>query len=618
MNQDTKSTAIGFVLIAILMFAWQWYEQPNAAQIAAKRQADSAMYAQRRIDSLAKATVQAPIALPDSVKKQQLAGDYGAFAAAAAGTEQFSTLENDVFKITFTNKGGRIKEVLLKKHTKIDAKDEKKPLKLLEDDKNLFEYHIPANVPKGLISTGDLYFTPAVAGNAITYTANVGNGIVFEQKYVIGNNYNIDYDIRYEGLGSILKAETKAMTLNWTNWLDKLEKNADYERNYTSLYYREADKNPDYCSCTKDDRIELAKKPVKWVSSSNQFFSSSLIAKTGFQSAIVKTEMANLTSDDLKKTEAQLAIPMESGTGAFGMQMYVGPNEFTAMRSYGIGLEDVISYGNSLFGSINRWLIRPIFNFFNALTHHAGISILLLTLLVKLLLYPLSYKMLYSQAKTLALKPRIDKMKEKMGGDQQKVQVETMKLYQEFGVNPLGGCMPTLLQMPIWMALFRFFPATIDFRQQSFLWATDLTSYEIFAKLPFNIPGYGSHISLFAFLWAISLLVFTWYTSKDVDYSAQPAMKYVQYLTPVMFMFMFNSYAAGLSLYMLFSNILNIGQTVVTKNYVIDNSKVLAELEENKKNPKPKSAWRSKIEEAVSQQQQMQEQIKKQEQQKKK
>jgi YidC/Oxa1 family membrane protein insertase len=612
MNQDTKSTAIGFMLIALLMFAWQWYEQPNAAQIAAKRQADSAAFAQRRIDSLAKiAPVTTATALPDTLKRQQLAGEYGAFATAAAGAEQLSTLENDVFKITFTNKGGRIKEVLLKKHTKIDKKDDKKPLRLMEDDKNRFEYHIPANVPKGLISTGDLYFTPVVSGNAITYTAAAGDGVFFEQKYVIGGNYNIDYDIRYQGLGTILKADTKAVTLNWVNWLDKLEKNSDYEKSYTSLYFKEADKNPDYCSCTADDKKELAKRPVKWVSGSNQFYNASLIAKTGFQSAVVKTEMAPITSDDLKKTEAQLAIPMETGNGAFGMQMYVGPNEFNAMRSYGVGLEDVISYGNSLFGSINRWLIRPIFNFFNGITHHAGISILLLTLLVKLLLYPLSYKMLYSQAKTLALKPRIDKMKEKMGGDQQKVQVETMKMYQEFGVNPLGGCMPTLLQMPIWMALFRFFPATIDFRQQSFLWATDLTSYEIFAKLPFTIPGYGAHVSLFAFLWAISLLVFTWYTSKDVDYSAQPAMKYVQYLTPVMFMFMFNSYAAGLSLYMLFSNVLNIGQTILTKNYVIDNSKVLAELEANRNNPKPKSAWRSKIEEAVSQQQQMQEQAKK-------
>jgi YidC/Oxa1 family membrane protein insertase len=236
---------------------------------------------------------------------------------------------------------------------------------------------------------------------------------------------------------------------------------------------------------------------------------------------------------------------------------------------------------------------------------------LLLTLLVKLSLYPLSYKMLYSQAKMTALKPKLDKLKEKMGGDQQKVQVETMKMYQEFGVNPFGGCMPTLLQMPIWMALFRFFPATIDFRQQSFLWANDLTSYEIFAKLPFNIPGFGAHISLFAFLWAISLLAFTWYTSKDVDYSAQPALKYVQYITPVIFMFMFNSYAAGLSLYMLFSNVLNIAQTVITKNYVINNTKVLAELEANRANPKPKGALRTRMEEAIKQQQAMQEQMRK-------
>ena len=212
--------------------------------------------------------------------------------------------------------------------------------------------------------------------------------------------------------------------------------------------------------------------------------------------------------------------------------------------------------------------------------------------------------MLRSQAKTTALKPEIEKLKVKFKDDPKRVQVEQMKNYQEFGVNPLGGCLPTLLQMPIWMALFQFFPASIDFRQQGFLWATDLTGFEEFIKLPFHIPLYGAHISLFALLWGASLVVFTWYSMKDTDMTGQPAMmKQLQYFTPVIFTVMFNSYAAGLSLYMLFSNILNIGQTVVTKNYVIDHEKILEELHIYKKNPKKPSAFRQKLNDAMQQQQ---------------
>ncbi len=606
-------------LIFLLFGAWYYLTAPSAAQVAAaRRTTDSVAMAKRNLDSLAKLpdtlARKTAVQIPDSVRNMQLVGTFGVFAAAAQGEEKMMTLENEDFVVTFSNKGGSIKQVRLKKFTKIKEDstgkiETKEPLLLLEDKKNQFEYLLPVTSGSGLISTADLFFTAQMTGNTAIFRATAANGAFLEQKYVInGKGYGIDYDLRYEGFGNVLKTDAKTITLNWVNYLDKIERNAQYERNYTSLYYKQEEKSASYCSCTANDTKDIKEKSIKWVSGANQFFNSALIAKTGFKSATVSTEMSDPADADLKKLTARLSIPVETSNGTFAMQMYVGPNSFDILRSYKVGLEDVISYGNSLFGTINRWIIRPIFEFLHSFIGSVGICILLLTFLVKFTLYPLSLGMIRSQAKTAALKPEVDKLRERIK-DPQQVQVETMKLYQEFGVNPLGGCLPTLLQMPIWMALFRFFPATIDFRQQSFLWAHDLTAPEVFAHLPFAIPFYGSHVSLFALLWSVSLLFFTWYNNKtmNIDYSSQPAMKYVQYITPVMFMFFFNSYAAGLSLYMLFSNVLNILQTIVTKNFVINHEKIRETLMKNKSKPKKKSGFRATLEKAVAQQQALKE-----------
>jgi YidC/Oxa1 family membrane protein insertase len=269
-------------------------------------------------------------------------------------------------------------------------------------------------------------------------------------------------------------------------------------------------------------------------------------------------------------------------------------------------MEDIVPFGWSIFGTINRWVIRPIFSFLSNLIGSKGIVILLLTLIVKSLVYPLTYKMLYSQSKMSALKPQLAKLKDKFKDDAQKVQMETMKIYREYGVNPAGGCFPMVLQMPIWFALYRFFPASIEFRQAPFLWANDLSSYDVFFRLPFSIPFLGDHLSLFTFLWAVSMLVYTYYNSKMMDMgsmASMPMMKYMQYLMPLMFVFFFNSYASGLTCYLLFSNLLNIGQTLVTKNYLIDNEKILVELDANKKKPKKKGGFQDRLQKALQEQQ---------------
>ena len=397
--------------------------------------------------------------------------------------------------------------------------------------------------------------------------------------------------------------------MNWITYLDKLEKNTGYERIYSSVYFKPADDDVSYCSCSTDDEDDIDNERIQWVSHSNQFFNTAVMAKEGnsFKSALVGTEVLPEEGEDLKKLNTQIQVPIENG--GFAMTMYVGPNEFDRLRAIGADFEDVIPFGSSIFGTINRWVIRPLFNFLSQFIGSKGLVILLLTFLIKMVLYPLTYKMVYSQQKQAVLKPRMAKLKEKFKDDQQAMQMETMKMYREYGVNPVGACLPMMAQMPIWIALFRFFPAAIEFRQAPFLWATDLSSYDAFYNLPFEIPFYGSHVSLLTIIWAGTTVLYTIYNSRQMDMSAMGGgqqaqmMMYMQYAMPVMFLFFFNNYASGLTTYMLFSNLMNVGQMVGTKEFIIDKKKIEDELVAYQKKPKKKSGFGSRLEAAMKEQQ---------------
>lgn len=625
-----KNTVIGFTLIFILLFAYQQIFTPSQAELEAERQTQDSLawLEQMKQDSLAvldkndagtEISEEKAPAIPDSLRNLQLLGAYGPFAEAADGQEEEFKLENDVFEITFTNKGGRIKDVKLKQYFKVGLDDKgkevKSELRLLEDAKNKFEYFLPvANLPSGGVSTGELYFDAKKTGDAITFRADAGGGRYFEQTYRLSSDtYQLEYDIKFEGLNGVISREAENIQLNWINYLGKLEKSTRYERNYSTVYYKVVDQGPDHCNCMKSDTEDSQGLNVKWVSNANQFFNSTLLAKEHFGQAFMETDMLDDEADDLKKLSSKIQIPYAHGQSeTFAMRMYIGPNEFDRLRAMGEDLEDIIPFGSSIFGSINRWIIRPIFNFLSSFIGSKGIVILMLTFIVKMLFYPLTYKMLYSQSKMAALKPFLADMKEKFKDDPQKQQMEQMKVYREYGVNPLGGCLPMVVQMPIWFALYRFFPAAIEFRQAGFLWATDLSSYDIFVRLPFEVPlGFGAHISLFTLLWAATTLIYTYYNSKHMDMSANPAMKYMQYLMPVMFLGFFNSYAAGLTCYLFFSNVFNIGQTIVTKNFIIDQEKIKEQMLANKKKPKKRSGFQKRLEEALKEQQKKQAQQKK-------
>ncbi|RMD71588.1 MAG: membrane protein insertase YidC [Bacteroidetes bacterium] len=622
-----RNTIIGFLLIFVLLIAWQQFMAPSPEELQRQQQIqDSLRMEQVRQDSLARlaearqlkdAQEAAAVTQDSASRANEMALLFGPFAPSAVGELKTFKLGNDVMEVTFTNKGGRIREVWLKDYYKVvlDSafKEHKVPLRLLEDPKDKFEYLLPVPAAAtGQVSTEDLYFDVQQSDNAITFRAYAGEGRWFEQRYELEpGSYNIKYTVDFVGLDQILDRSEENVVLNWVTWLDKLERNTRYERNYSTIYYKPTDDDPDYCSCTRDDEEDYTGQRLKWLAHSNQFFASILLPETAFNGAVMRTEVLDPEAEDLKKLSSAILVPHD---GPFAMDMYVGPKDFETLYAYGVDLQEIIPFGRSIFGSINRWVIRPLFDFLAGLIGSKGLAILLLTFIVKMLLYPLTYRQIYSQQKMAALKPVLEKLRAKYKDDQQALQMEQMKIYREYGVNPLGGCLPVFLQMPIWFALYRFFPAAIEFRQESFLWATDLSSYDAIVYLPFTIPMYGNHISLFTILWAATTVWYTWYNSKQMDMSAMGGganasmMKYMQYGMPLMFTVFFNSFASGLTCYLFFSNVLNVTQMVVTKNYVIDHEKIRQELEANKAKPKKKSGFQARLEQALKEQQRLQEQ----------
>ncbi len=615
-----KNQITGVFLIFLLLIGYTYFNAPSAEQLAEQARIQDSIKMAEALPQEAPANLdnyvepQKPT-LSDSAQTLLNQATYGAFANAATGDIQNYFLENDDIKIQFSNKGGYINEATLKGYDKVhydSTGEQRSKVKLLEDVKNKFEYLLPVpGAGNGIVKTSNLIFQTQQSGNSITFTAPLSSGGAFQQKYTLAEDgYTLDYDVTFKGLDQVLNPGAESIKLNWVNYLDRIENNKTFEKRYSTVYFKESDEgSADYCSCTSDDD-EAPEQGLDWVSHVHQFFNTSLIANgQKFKSAKLSTQLSADDSEDMKLVKSEISIPFNQGSAeTFAMKMYVGPNEYSNLKQFDNSLEEILPFGVSIVGTINRHIIRPFFNFLSQFIGSKGIVIIVLIFIIKMLLYPLMYKMLHSQAKMQALKPEIAKLTEKYKDEPQKKQVETMKIYREYGVSPFGGCMPMVMQMPIWYALFRFFPASITFRQEPFLWATDLSSYDVFFNLPFELPlGMGAHISLFTILWAVTTLLYTYYNTKHMDMSANPAMKYVQYLMPVMFLGFFNSYASGLTCYMFFSNIFNILQTVLTKKFVFDEEKIKLQLAKQKAAPKKKkSAFQARLEEAMKQQQEAQ------------
>ncbi|MEL6123506.1 MAG: membrane protein insertase YidC [Bacteroidota bacterium] len=616
-----RNQIIGFVLIFLILVGWSIINQPTQEEIQAakekqrlEQEAKSGSTADDSVEAVSGSLTSDQVSvedLPDSLLIQQQAGQYGIFAGASVGESNTYTLENDVISITLSNKGGKIVDARLKEHEKVAADDKgneiKSPLRLLEDERNKWNYVLDLGNLR--INSEDLYFTAKQTGNEIAFKATTTTGGFVEQRYRLGDDYTLDYDLTVDGISNQLDRE-QPIVLEIDNYLDRLEKNVDYERRFSTVYFKPVSKDSKYCNCMKSDVKDVMDKEVEWVSFSNQFFNTSLISRSApFDGVIASTEMYDKDQPDLKRASTVINMPYQgSSSETIAMALYVGPNEYRTLKQFDNDLEEIIPFGRSLFGDINRHLIRPFFNFLLGFINSKGIVIIVLIFLVKMAFYPLTYKMLHSQAKMGVLKPQLASLKNKFKDDAQRQQMETMKVYREYGVSPFGGCLPMLVQTPIWYALFRFFPASISFRQERFLWANDLSSYDALFYFPFEIPGLGSHLSLFTILWAITTVVYTFYNTRHMDMTANPAMKYVQYLMPLMFFFFFNKYASGLTCYMFFSQLFTVAQTILTKKFVFNDEKILAELNKQKAKPKKQNSFMQKLQEAQERQQKLQQQ----------
>ncbi len=599
-----RNQIIGFILILLVMLGWsELFVKPRMEKEALIKKVE---------DSLKQASTNEiiPPSTFDSSSAPIPTASSDTVLPINSIEDKTFLLKNSLAEYTISNKGGFVQSAKLYHYKKLTTDSAHQTtsteLELLNDAKNKFNFKFQTS--NGELNSSKLIFQPVEVSESkliIKASNSTGGFLTYEYK-LDPQNYKLDFTVTSQGLGI-----QNEVNLYWEDYLDKLEKNSGYERSYSSLYFKEQEENADYCSCTHDDVVDQKKK-IQWFANANQFFCSAIIPSIPFSSGKFETVMQAENAEDLKSLKSSVSLPAELFQDrSFNFQLYIGPNEYERLKSFNNHLEDVISYGWSIFGTINKYLIRPLFSFLNDFIGSKGIIIILMTLIVKLLVFPLSYKMLQSQAKMLALKPEIDKVKARHKEDLQQQQVETMKMYNEFGVNPLGGCFPLLLQTPIWIALYRFFPATINFRQESFLWAADLTSYDEFIFLPFSIPFFGNTLSLFAFLWVVSTVIFTYYNSKTTDFSANPAMLYMQYLMPLFFWFMFNKTAAGLTCYMFFSNLLNIGQTIMGRSILFNTEKIRASLELNKLKPKKKGGFQSKLEEMMKERQRLeQERIK--------
>lgn len=627
-----RNSIIGLVLITGIMLGWIFMSQPSKEEIAQrKKMADSIELVQKKEEAKqkviatekdtakqsvaagdsAQATTVANTNNSDSLKAVQAQQQYGVFAAASQGENKELTIENELLKATVSTHGGQVSSVILKKYKTSAGK----PLVLFTADStvqslefNTFNSH--------LFSTNDFYFTPQ--GNSVNVSGNDSASLVLrlysndKLKYIEyvyslkGNSYLLHYNVNFTGLSDVVAANASDINLKWSMKTPAQEKDQETERNASTVYFKYMDDEVDYINQRKDEKKILETK-VEWVGFKQQFFTSVLMADKGFEKPTDVETMGDPTSTNRIKTfTANLSLPFNhQQSETVAMQFYFGPNHYSTLKSYGHDLEKQIYLGWSVFAYVNKIIVIPTFNFLSRFNLNYGIIILLLTIFIKIILFPIAYKTYLSSAKMRVLKPEIDEINKKFGTDDpMKKQQATMTLYRQAGVNPLAGCIPVLLQLPILAALFSFFPSAIELRQQSFLWATDLSTYDSIFDFAFKIPFYGNHVSLFTLLMTVSTILYTYSNSQLMGSSEQmPGMKFMMYAMPIIFLGVFNNYSAGLSYYYFLANMITFGQTYVMRKFV-DEKALHAKIQEHKKKPVKQSSFQKRLEEMTRQRQQ--------------
>ncbi|MDB5225858.1 MAG: rane protein insertase YidC [Bacteroidota bacterium] len=614
MNFD-RNTIIGIALIILIFVGFSTYttqqeakykkEHPQKAEESAKYPNTDSNSNVSTDSTKSSAALTAPVAADSA--------SYGSFGAAAKGSEQLFTVENENCIYTFSNKGGIIKNVELKEY----KTSRKTPLLLFTDKGNDFNFSFVSNDSKTTIQTSQLYFNTTstaqkISGNQtadIVFKIDLGNGKSLEHHYVVnGKGYVVSFTINASNLATVIP-QNSPITLNWNQDLPSQEGGIDDQRYNSSLHYMNDAQEEDDQSRDKEKVLDM---PLKWVSYKQKFFNVSVIAEKELFKKGAKIQVSTPTDNKeiVKTFSTQLQIPYNhSNAFSFPMKLYMGPNRFNELKATNVSLDKIIPLGGSILGWINKFFIIPIFHILSRFISNYGVIIFILALIIKLVTFPFTYKSTLSMIKMKVLKPEIDELKKKHP-NQAEFGQKQMELYSQTGVSPFGGCLPMLLQMPILIAMYRFFPASIELRQQPFLWATDLSSYDAIFHWSKEIPLIGNHISLFTILMAISSIVVTKMTSQSQpsaggdDMMAQQ-MKIMQYVMPVMLLFMFNKQPAALSYYYFLFNIFTLAQNWIIQKFIVDEMKIRLQIEENKKKPPKKSAFQEKMQEMMKQQQQL-------------
>jgi YidC/Oxa1 family membrane protein insertase len=547
--------------------------------------------------------------LPGQQSAEQDANQYGAFASDAKGEKEFITLENNKIQLKISTKGGRVYSALLKEYKTYDSL----PLVLFSGDSTVFGFNF-FTVDNKAVRTNDLFFKAVSEQKSFVVTTQpqtvsmrlyAGEDKYIEYRYTLApDKYSLAFEVTFKNLTDILPANQNNITIDWRMYLPQQEKGRQNEDSYSGLKFKNYQDDVEDLKKRQQKEVETKDIPTKlsWVACVDQFFSSVLITDDYFLNASV-TSTRTLTSQKyLRYYTSEIGVPFTTGNESkIAMRLYFGPNHISTLRKEGLQLEKIVFLGTSIIAWISRFVIVPTFNWLNKYISNYGIIILVLTILIKIVLFPLTFKSYQSTAKMQVLKPMIDELGKKYPkkDDAMKKQQATMDLYKRAGVSPMGGCLPMLLQFPILFAMFRFFPVSIELRQQHFLWATDLSTYDSILHLPFTIPMYGNHVSLFTLLMTASSLLTMKMTGSQPGQD-QPGMKMMTYMMPVMFMLIMNNLPSGLTYYYFLANLITWIQNIVSKRF-IDSDKVLATLEANRKKPVPKSKWQQRLEDASRQ-----------------
>lgn len=605
-----RNTVIGFVLIALLIIAYTYFNLPSATEQARiQKQNDSVavVYKQKQIAD----SIQAITPLATTVENKTdsvIATATGIFNNAVSGEKKNYVIENELLKITLSNEGAKVASVQLKKYKTYSGD----PLVLFNEENTKFNYVFFSGNTQ--VETNNLIF--ATDGNSFSVSGTDSNSITFrayatstryiEQKFTLtGNSYKLGYTMSMVGMDSIIRNANTYINLIWDTKFNHTEHDLESERKFASVYLRNWDDDVEGISEASTDSIR-APGNLQWVSCKTHFFNASLISTKPFDQGNI-TSSFQPNAPYVKELKAELILPFDSKSkiATYPMHFYFGPNNYQELKKLDICLEEVIPLKAGLFGIIssplNKYFFIPLFNWLDNYIVSYGLIILVMTILLRIVLYPFTYKSFISAAKMRILKPEIDELKEKYKDDQTKFGAEQMALFRKAGVNPLGGCIPLLFQLPILAAMYTFFPQSIELRQQSLWWVKDLSTYDSIYNFSTTIPFYGNHVSLWTLIMTATSILFAVYNNQLSGVQGQ--MKWMAYIFPLMLLGVFNTLPAALTYYYSLSNVVSFGQQFIVKNFVIDEAAIHRQIQENKKKTPKKSSWQKKLEDMQRSQQ---------------